>query len=472
MKAKIIISLLFLTTFFSASAQEYQYPTEPEVLENIRQWQDLKFGLFMHWGAYSIWGIVESWTLCSEDWEWNKRPPGISYNQYVKTYEMLPQYFNPVNFDPDKWSKAAKEAGMRYVVFTTKHHDGFCMFDSKYTDYKITDLSVPFHKNPKADVANEIFKSFRKEGFPVGAYFSKPDWHHPDFWAPEWATPDRNVNYDTRKYPERWESFKDFTYHQIEELMTRFGKIDILWLDGGWVRPFGSAEEENKAAGQRLWNQDVDMPRIAKMARGHQPGIIIVDRSVTGIYENYRTPEQEIPEQTLPYPWETCMTMAGQWSFNAHDTYKSTHQIVQMLAQVVSRGGNLLLNIGPSPAGDFHPTAYQRLKEIGSWMKINSEAIYGTKPVTPYHETKTVFTRKGKDLYTIYLADETEINMPAEILIESFHPVKGGSVYLLGYNQSLTWKVAGKGCIIQIPASLQKNPPCRDAWILKFQPAL
>ena len=165
------------------------------------------------WGAYSIWGDVESWALCSEDWEWNKRPPGKSYIDYKKEYEMLPQYFNPVRFQPDKWATAAKDAGMKYMVFITKHHDGFCMFDSKYTGYKITGLSVPFHTNPKANIVKEVFQSFRNEGFSIGAYFSKPDWHHPDYWAPEWATPDRNVNYNTGKYPERWQRFKDFTYN-------------------------------------------------------------------------------------------------------------------------------------------------------------------------------------------------------------------------------------------------------------------
>jgi hypothetical protein len=209
--------------------------------------------------------------------------------------------------------------------------------------------------------------------------------------------------------------------------------------------------------------------RFAKMIRSYQPQTMMVARWDGTIYENYKTPEQEIPENTQPYPWETCMTMAGQWSYNANDIYKPTRQLIQMLAQVVSRGGNYLLNVGPGPDGELHPTAYERLKEIGAWMKINSEAIYGTQPVAPYKEAKKAFTQKGGNIYAIYLADENETKPPSEIKIESFRPAKGSKVHLLGYDKPLSWKPAGDGFVVSIPRALQQRPPCEYAWVVRFQ---
>jgi alpha-L-fucosidase len=209
--------------------------------------------------------------------------------------------------------------------------------------------------------------------------------------------------------------------------------------------------------------------RFAKMIRSYQPQTMMVARWDGTIYENYKTPEQEIPEETLPYPWETCMTMGGQWSYNANDTYKPTRQLIHMLAQVVSRGGNFLLNVGPGPDGELHPTAYERLKEIGAWMNVNSEAIYGTQPIAPYKEAKIAFTRRGEKsfastIYAIYLDD-----LPSEIKIESFQPAKGSKVHLLGYDKPLSWKPSGAGFVVSIPRALQQHPPCEYAWVIKFQ---
>jgi alpha-L-fucosidase len=204
--------------------------------------------------------------------------------------------------------------------------------------------------------------------------------------------------------------------------------------------------------------------RFAGMVRSHQPQTMMVARHTSTIYENYKTPEQEIPENTLPYPWETCMTMGGQWSYNADDTYKSTRQLIHMLAQVVSRGGNYLLNVGPGPDGELHPTAYERLKEIGAWMRVNGEAIYGTQPIAPYKEDKIAFTQKSNNIYAIYLSP-----LPSEIKIESFRPAKGSKVYLLGYDKPLSWKPAGAGFTVKIPRALQQRPPCEHAWVIRFQ---
>jgi alpha-L-fucosidase len=442
--------------------------TDPLVLKKLDWFQDVKFGLMMHWGPYSQWGVVESWSICSEDEPWCRRDIP-DYVAYKKKYEDLKKTFNPVKFDPEAWARAAKYAGMRYVVHTTKHHDGFCMFDTRQTDYKITSAECPFSKNPKANIVKEIFDAFRREGFGIGAYFSKPDWHSPDYWAPEWATPDRNVNYDTEKYPERWRKFRDYTYAQIEELMTGYGNIDILWLDGGWVRPYPPLEPDLRGILKRPFNQDIDMPKIAAMARGRQPGLIIVDRTVTGKYENYRTPEQEIPDKPPAYIWETCMTMGNSWSYVPNDRYKSANKLIHLLVDIVSKGGNFLLNIGPNAEGELPAEALKRLKEIGDWMKINAEAIYKTRPIAPYKEAKTCFTSLADGtIFAIYLADEDETRPPATIQLYSQAPGPGTKIRMLGVPEAVRWEKDGKGILIHVPEPALKNPPCRHAWVFRI----
>jgi alpha-L-fucosidase len=451
----IIIFIILSIPLFGQEIKNQNMETDPRILEKLEKWKDLKFGLLMHWGPYSQRGIVESWSLCSEDEDWCRRSTK-NYVDYCRDYVKLKETFNPTKFDPEKWADAAARAGMKYVVFTTKHHDGFCMFDTKETDYKISDPGCPFHQNPRSNVTIEIFKAFRSHGFWTGAYFSKPDWHSNDYWAEEWATPNRNVNYSIKKYPERWKKFSDFTYRQIEELATEYGKVDILWLDGGWVCPQNG--------------QDINMPGIAEMARKHQPDMLIVDRTVTGKYENYRTPEQEIPEKPLDYPWETCMTMATSWSYVPNDLYKPTNKIIHNLVDIVCKGGNYLLNIGPSPEGEWADTAYKRLNEIGEWMQINGEAIYKSRPVDPYKSGKVCLTSNPDGtIYAIYLADNTEHIMPGKVVINGFQPSAGSVITLLGTKSVLKWKKTGdSGFEIYIPARQQKKPPCKHAWTFKI----
>jgi alpha-L-fucosidase len=445
--------------------------TDPLVLQKLERFQDWKFGLMMHWGPYSQWGVVESWSICSEDEPWCRRSLP-DYVEYKRRYEALPKTFNPTKFDPNAWARVAKAAGMRYVVHTTKHHDGFCMFDTRQTDYRITAPDVPFSKHPRANVVKEIFDAFRAEGFGVGAYFSKPDWHSPDYWAPDWATPDRNVNYDPDRYPERWRKFKDFTYAQIEELVTGYGPVDILWLDGGWVRPYPPLPPGLKGLIKQPYNQDIDMPKIAAMARRHQPGLIVVDRTVTGRYENYRTPEQEVPEKTLPYVWETCMTMGNSWSYVPDDTYKPTRRLVHLLVDIVSKGGNFLLNIGPNAQGELPAESLVRLREIGDWMRVNGEAIIGTRTVLPYKESNICYTRKPDGtVYAVYLAGEDETAPPAKVMLTSHRPGPKGRVEMLGLpGRSLKWESVGRGALVEIPSAGRKKPPCGHAWTLKITP--
>lgn len=445
----------FVLAASAAEAEHYVPETDPLVLTKLEQWRDLKFGLLMHWGAYSQWGIVESWSICSEDESWCRRK-NPDYEAYKREYVALKNTFNPIRFDPAKWAIAARDAGMKYVVFTTKHHDGFCMFDTQTTDYKITDKACPFSTAKGSNVAKGIFDAFRKEGLWTGAYFSKPDWHCPYYWWPNFATPDRNVNYKIDRYPDRWQKFVQYTHAQINELMSDYGPMDILWLDGGWV-----------AKGNL--GQDIHMDELVTEARAKQPGLIVVDRAVPGPHQDYLTPENQVPDHFLPYPWESCIISGGGWAWVPNAHYMSPRKAIQMLVDIVAKGGNLLLNIGPAPDGTWDQGAYDLLAAIGRWTKANGEAIYGSRALAPYKAGNVAFT-KGKDgtRFAIYLPAEDEKQIPSVVTLNHFSVEPNSRVTLLGSNEALAFRNSGDECLVSIPPELAAQPYCDYAWVLKI----
>ena len=474
---KTNLLLIALTFGFITVAQQsqkknndtYEWPSDSLVRKKLDHWQDQKFGVIIHWGLYAVPGIIESWSICSEPWI--ERDSNISYPDYKKWYWGLQKDFNPVHFDPSQWAKAAHEAGMRYVVFTTKHHDGFCMFNTKETDFSIA--HGPFQNDPRADVARYVFDAFRKENFMIGAYFSKPDWHSPYYWWPKYATPDRNNNYDIRKYPWRWEKFKQYTYNQISELMHRYGSVDILWLDGGWVRPLETVNDEVHSWGAPIpeWSQDINMPRIATMAREAQPGILVVDRTVHGPYENYQTPEQHIPSQRLNYPWESCMTLANNWGYVPNDKCKSSAKVIHTLIEIVAKGGNLLLGVGPKPDGTLPDQVVERLKEIGQWMNINGAAIYDTRTVVHYKDQNTFFTQnKKKGLYYALVCLPEGQNIPASVQWHGNAPRKGSRMALLQTGESVKWKQEGDVIKVYLTPKIIASNMGQPALAFAFYP--
>ena len=438
---------------FQAS-KEWIAPTDPKILSSLRKWQDEKVGILIHWGAYSQWGIVESWSLVATRYPWNNRPKqyaSLSDEAYRKVYERLPKTFNPVHFDADKWATAFKDGGIKYVFSMTKHHDGFCMWDTKYTDYKITGPDSPFRVDPRADTVKVMSEAFRRHGLSSGIYFSKADWHSPYYWRPENGVGSgQGPNYEPADHPEEWKKFKDFTWDQIAELMKGYGKQDILWLDGGSVRPP---------------NADIDMNGMAAMARKIQPGLIVVDRTVSGPNENYITPEGEIPNHYLPYPWETCMTMGTSWPWRPNDNFKSVGTLVKNLCHIVARGGNYLIGIGPDTNGEFDPVVYERLKGLGAWLRKNGEAIYSTRPVHPYEQSVCVFTRKKNGtVYAILLAKNDSAGLPETVKLPIELLAKAKSLRLLGFGELR----ASEDGTIAIPASYQKKSEAGLAWAIRI----
>lgn len=474
MKNKIIPLFLLFLISVSAYGQRndiliqstsYQWPEDPLVKQKLDTWQDKKFGMIIHWGLYAVPGIIESWSICSEDWI--ERDTTVSYEEYKKWYWNFSKVFNPTKFDPGQWAKAGKVAGMKYLVFTTKHHDGFAMFDTKQTDFSIT--KGPFANDPRADVTKHIFDAFRRQDFMIGAYFSKPDWHSQYYWWQKYATPDRNNNYDIIKYPWRWNMFKKYTFNQIGELMNNYGSIDILWLDGGWVRPLETVNEEVLSWGANIpkWSQDIDMPKIAKMARSSQPGLLIVDRTVHGPYENYQTPEQKIPEKQLNYPWESCVTLGGAWGFVPNDHYKPAAEIIHKLVEIVAKGGSLLLGIGPNAEGSFPTEVTARLTEIGNWTSRNGKAIYNTRTTSNYNSGQTWFTQSkdGKVLFGIYcLASNQKI--PRTIKWMGNTPKLGTKIRLISSPGNLKWQVISGETIVELPPTLSVQ---KDTIAITFE---
>ena len=350
-------------------------------------YRNAKFGMFIHWGPYSLASVEASWPIM------RPAPGGISEAEYRE----LPKRFNPIKFDPHAFVDLARSAGQQYMVFTTKHHDGFCMFDTSYTDYKIT--NTPYGK----DIVAQLSAAAHQADMPLGFYYSPPDMHHPAFRD---TTKLAKENWGGEPTRPEWPLYLDYMQLQLTELLTNYGPVALIWFDG--------LNHEEKYGGVRF------LDLIQKL----QPATLVNDR--IGVPGDYQTPEQFIPNKiptkdvhisgvdpnvqdklkaTVPKPedfqlWETCMTINNQWAYNMHDhDYKSAQYLIRALVEVASRGGNFLLNVGPQPDGVIQPEFQERLRAIGDWLTVNGESIYGTSygPVQGMPSART--TAKGKTVF-------------------------------------------------------------------------
>ena len=411
----------------------YTAPTDSLILQRLEWFRDQKLALMMHYGPYSQIGIDASWSLSDEDASWSRKDVDweTDGDSYRRQYTALAKTFNPVRFQPEKWAQFAAENGFKYLIFTTKHHDGFCMFDTKYTDYRITGPDCPFHSHKYANITREVFEAFREKGIAIAAYFSKPDWNCPWYWAEGMERPaghDRNPTYDIEQHPALWEKFAQFTRDQILELMRDYGRIDILWLDGGQV----CAQN----------GQDIHMSDIIAEARKMQPWLITADRTAGGENENYITPELSIPDHAVRIPWESCVTVGTQWGYKFEDTYKTARELIHMLVQVVSRGGNLALNIGPQPNGELPTAALRELEGLGAWLRINGEAIYATRPAETVQIGDIYYTKKEDALYAIRLLDADEV-LPGTVTVPADRTVHTVTCLSTGETPAFTQDAAG-----------------------------
>jgi alpha-L-fucosidase len=338
-------------------------------------WTEARFGMFIHWGLYSL-AARHEWVRSRE------RMDDEAYGRYFAR-------FDPDLYDPRAWARTARETGMKYVVMTTKHHDGFCLWDSKLTDFKAT-------RTPGGrDLIGPLVEALRGEGLRVGLYHSLLDWHHSEYTLdafhpmrddPEYAV--RAANRDIGKYA-------DYLQAQIEELLTGYGRIDSLFLDYSFPGPGGKGRKE--------WKSE----RLLETIRRLQPGILVNDRldllDVPGGWD-YRTPEQFMPREGFrvdgrPVPWETCQTFSGSWGYDRDEsTWKSVRQLVLMLVETVGKGGNLLLNVGPTGRGTFDDRALDRLRGIGAWMRSNARAVHGCTeaPAEFRRPVNTLLTYNGR----------------------------------------------------------------------------
>ncbi|MDZ7386493.1 MAG: alpha-L-fucosidase [candidate division KSB1 bacterium] len=377
--AVFLLICVEVTTMFA------QIPPETPAQRDARMrwWREARFGLFIHWGLYAI--PAGEWQGNTEHGEWIMHTAQIP----VEQYEQFRLQFNPVKFDADQWVRLAKEAGMRYIVITSKHHDGFCLFDSKHTDYDI--MSTPFQR----DIMRELSQACARHGLKICWYHSIMDWHHPDYLPrrPWEKRPAAGADFAR---------FRQYLHNQVTELLTNYGPIGVMWFDGEW---------------EDTWRHEYGV-ELYNLCRTLQPDVIVNNRVDVGregmagltregeFVGDFGTPEQEVPATGLPgVDWETCMTMNRHWGYNKHDhDWKSATELIRTLADVASKGGNFLLNVGPTAEGEFPAPCVERLKAIGAWMKVNSEAIYATQaspfPVLPWGRcTQKALSRTRTRLY-------------------------------------------------------------------------
>jgi alpha-L-fucosidase len=416
-KNLFVYLFLFTVSFLSGQGA----PAQPGKTENylkaapedISWWREARFGMFIHWGPVSLKGTEIGW---SRGGERRGRPEKKTGEIPVEVYDSLYRQFNPVEFDAREWVDIAKNAGMKYLVFTSKHHDGFSMFESRLTDYTIT--HSPFHR----DVVKELAEACHRTGIRLGFYYSPVDWHHPDY---------RTANHA---------NYIRYMHGQIRELCSRYGRVDILWFDSLQIHPMEGSGGETVYPPE--WAKDWDSEALFRTIRSLQPHIIINNRC--GLEGDFDTPEQHVGFFQTDRPWESCITICRQWAWKPNDEMKSLRECIRTLVMCAGGDGNLLLNVGPMPTGQIEPRQAERLKEMGVWLRKYGESVYGTRggPFPPGDWGAS--THRGNTVY-LHIMDTkngTVILPPLEGKMVSHTCLTGGRVQV---------KQTGAGTEITIP---------------------
>ncbi|MCX5770781.1 MAG: alpha-L-fucosidase [Candidatus Hydrogenedentes bacterium] len=406
MRQSAVCILVILACLPALAQQQQPAPEAARERAHMAWWREARFGMFIHWGPVSLKGTEIGWSRGGE-----RRGTGGTGEIPVDVYDNLYKEFNPVQFNAREWVQIAKNSGMKYLVFTSRHHDGFSMFDSAVSDYKIT--NSPF----KRDVVRELADACHEAGLKVGWYYSPPDWHHPDY---------RTANHAR---------YVEYLHAQVRELCSNYGKIDIFWFDGLGGKP-----------------EDWDAERLVKMIRELQPGIVINDRA--GLPENHATPEQKVGAFNRNRPWETCMTICNQWAWKPNDPMKSLDKCIDVLVRTAGGDGNLLFNVGPMPDGRIEPRQVERLAEMGAWLKQYGETIYGTRggPFTP--AAWGASTCKGNRIY-VHVLDWSKVQDGTVVLPALGRKITGHSV-LTGGEADVKQK--DDGVKIRVGESARQDP--------------
>ncbi|MFZ4508632.1 MAG: alpha-L-fucosidase [Fimbriimonas sp.] len=391
MRAKVIALLLLLTSLASAQLPK---ETKADHDKRMKWWREARFGMFIHWGLYAVPGGVWKGKEVPNIGEWIMNSAQIK----VADYEPLQQQFNPVDFDAREWVRLAKGAGMKYIVITSKHHDGFGLFDSKQTTWDI--MGTPYKK----DILKQLAAACKAEGIRLCFYHSIMDWHHPDYlprrdWdpRPEW-TPN-------------FQNYVTYMKAQLKELLTNYGDIGVLWFDGEWEATWTPELGKDLYQYVRKLKPNILINNRVDKGRQGMAGMTVGDHA-----GDFGTPEQEIPAGGIPgVDWESCMTMNDTWGFKKNDhNWKSARQLIENLIDCASKGGNYLLNVGPTPEGRIPDPSIERLKAIGDWTKVNGQAIYGTS-ASPFPKPLPwgrVTSKPGKLFLHVFAAAKARIVLP------------------------------------------------------------
>jgi alpha-L-fucosidase len=442
--------LHFLIIIFSANfsfAQEAQQPLNDD--ERMAWWRDASFGMFIHWGAYAVPGGARNGEVCRGGAEWIMDKLDYTIEDYEKD---VVAKFNPVKFNADEWVAMAKDAGMKYIVLTSKHHDGFCLWDSEITDYDIMEAS-PF----KRDIVSELAEACERGGIKFCFYHSIVDWHHPQAQAPLYPNYNAGQKDQSVVNPEFPKYYENYLKPQVKELLTNYGDIGVVWFDGDWIADYTTE------MGKEFYDY----------IREIQPNTIVnnrVDKGRMGMEGmdkagefagDFGTPEQEIPATGIDSDWESCMTMNGSWGYKPSDSnWKSSETLIHNLIDIVSKGGNFLLNIGPDPQGLFPPESVERLADMGKWTKVNGASIYGAK-ASPFDRPEWGRYTSKRGIIYAHVFDWPE---SGEIVIDK--SVKVTKAYLLADSgKQLEIKTSREGDSILLP----EDAPDGIATVIKLE---
>ncbi|MEO9511262.1 MAG: alpha-L-fucosidase [Flavobacteriaceae bacterium] len=459
-------ALLFLIVSISFSCKEQKKEIVAEVVPvdylkesdedfdtRMGWWRDAKFGMFIHWGVYSVPAGIYNGEEVEGIGEWIMEKGEIP----VEEYEKFAKKFNPVDFDAKKWAKTMKKAGMKYVIITSKHHDGFALWDSKYSDYDIVDYT-PF----KRDILKELSAACKEEGIKFGMYHSIMDWHHPQAQGKKY--PKYNSLDSTLINPEFPEYIENYMKPQLKELIENYDP-EVLWFDGEWIPAY--THEMGLDLYQYLRELKPSIlinNRIDKGRQSYQG--MNSDDSFIG---DFGTPEQEILAGTADVDWESCMTMNDTWGFKKNDhNWKSTEVLISDLVDVAAKGGNYLLNVGPTAEGIIPEPSVERLRKMGEWLKVNGEAIYETEKLEKnYKEGDNIryIKKKGKNVFYVASFENTEKN----IKFNYVKPAKDSEIMLLGYDQPIAYTFSDTdGLSIELPKDAKIALANSSAWVFKI----